>query len=190
MRLGFFGGSFNPPSNIHMLLARDIIRNYNLDKLFFVPVGNYYIKEDLINASHRVNMLKIATENENKIEVEEIVADKEDMLYAIDTFRLIKEKYKNDEVFFIMGSDNFRKMPTWKNYDELINNYNIIVIERERKELRQPIRKNNIYEFIPDNLTQMDSTKIREMIKNKEALTEYLNEDVLNYIKINNLYCN
>lgn len=189
MKIGFFGGCFNPPSNIHINLAKNVINEYKLDKIIFVPVGDYYDKKDLIQAKHRYLMLKLAVENEKNLEVDDIVINANKKLYASDTFKLIKEKYNNDEIFFVMGSDNFRNMPTWKDYDELIKKYNIIVIERERKQIRK-INRSNIYEFIPTKLEEIDSTKIRKMIKDNKDVQLYINEKVLQYINNNNLYRN
>lgn len=132
-------------------------------------------------------MLKLAIEDNKQLEIEKIAIESKVKLYAADTFKLIKEKYKKDDIFFIMGSDNFRKMPAWKNYEDLITNYNIIVIERERKKIRNENPK-NIIEFIPEKLANSDSTKIRNMIKNKKNVQEYLNPKVYEYIKQNNLY--
>lgn len=60
MRIGFFGGSFNPPTNAHITLAKSAIKICNLEKVIFVPVGDFYEKKDLISGIHRYNMLKIA----------------------------------------------------------------------------------------------------------------------------------
>lgn len=187
MKIGLFGGSFNPPSNIHINLAKEVMENYKLDKIIFVPVGDYYNKEDLITVKHRYNMLVLAVKGEPNLEIEDITLNIKNKLYAIDTFKILQAKYKCDNLFFIMGSDNFRKMPHWKGYDELINNYNIIVIERERKKTRNEGRK-NIFEFIPKDLSKIDSTKIREMIKDDESVNDLLNDEVYNYIKYNRLY--
>ena len=131
-------------------------------------------------------MLKLAIED--KMDVEKIAAESKIKLYASDTFELIKEKYNKDDIFFIMGSDNFRKIPTWKNYEKLITSYNIIVIERERKRTRYENPK-NVLEFIPEQIAETDSTKIRQMIKNnKEEAKKYLNPKVYEYIKKNYLY--
>lgn len=187
MKIGFFGGSFNPPSNIHINLANSLVKEFNLDKVIFVPVGDYYKKAFLINAKHRYNMLKLATKNNLNLGVEGLAVESKIKLFATDTFRIIKEKYKNDDIFFIMGSDNFRKMPTWKNYEELINNYNIIVVEREKKEVRYTDKK-NIFGFIPAKFETIDSTKIRNMIKNGKNVQGLLPQEVYNYIKQNSLY--
>lgn len=130
-------------------------------------------------------MLKLAIED--KMEVEKIAIESKIKLYASDTFKLIKEKYNKDDIFFIMGSDNFRKMPKWKNYEELKTNYNIIVMERERKKVRHE-NPENIMEFIPEKLAEIDSTRIREIIKNGEDAKGCLNTKVYEYIRNNNLY--
>ena len=187
MNIGFFGGSFNPPSNIHINIAKEVIKKFNLDKVIFVPVGNYYKKSELIEAKHRFNMLKLAIETEKNLAIDDVAVNSKDMLYAIDTFKLLKEKYKDNNLFFVMGSDNFRKMPKWKDYDELISKFNIIVIERDRKKVREQLRK-NILEFIPEKLSKVDSTKIREMIRKGNLEDNLLNTNVYKYIKDNNLY--
>lgn len=131
-------------------------------------------------------MLNLAIEE--KMEVDKIAIESKIKLYATDTFKLIENKYGKNEIFFIMGSDNFRKMPTWKDYEELVKKYNIIVIERDRKKIRKENRE-NIIEYIPEKLSQIDSTKIREMIKNKdENVKQYLNSKVVEYIIENKLY--
>ena len=62
MRIGFFGGCFNPPTNIHIGIAKELIDSKILDKVIFVPVGDFYKKENLISAIHRYEMIKKAIE--------------------------------------------------------------------------------------------------------------------------------
>ena len=72
-RMGFFGGSFNPPTYAHINIAKASIEKLGLDKFFFVPVGNLYNKPDLIDEVYRYDMLKIACKNENNIFVEDML---------------------------------------------------------------------------------------------------------------------
>lgn len=60
MKIGFFGGCFNPPTNAHINLAKKALKECNLDKVIFVPIGNFYEKKELISGEHRYNMLKVA----------------------------------------------------------------------------------------------------------------------------------
>ena len=176
-RIGFFGGCFNPPNNLHIEIANNLIKEGKLDKVIFVPVNDYYKKVGLIEAKHRLNMLKIAINYYNKLDVDDIEIKENKPLYAVDAFEIIqKSRFINkdnkddvDEIYYIMGSDNFKKMPTWKDYDTIKDKYNYIVIDRKQ-------------ESIP-------STRIRKMILDKdEEVKRYLDKDVYKYIIKNNLY--
>ena len=171
VRIGFFGGCFNPPTNIHIKIANNLIQQGKLDKVVFVPVNDYYTKEGLIEANHRYNMLKLATKGYPKIEVDDIEIKENRKLFAIDAFKLIYNSNfaKDSEVYLIMGSDNYKKMPIWKDYDKIKNKYKYIVIDRDENEI--------------------SSTQIRDMIKNNdEKVLEYLSEEVYSYIVENELY--
>ena len=110
-KIGFFGGSFNPPTYAHLEVAKTAIRQLNLDKVFFVPVGNLYNKPDLIDEKHRYNMLQLSCKDEENKDVENIELNQNRNLSTIDAFKLISSKYKNVESYYIMGADNFKKLP-------------------------------------------------------------------------------
>lgn len=170
-RIGFFGGCFNPPSNIHIQIANNLIKQGKVDKVVFVPVNDYYKKHDLIEAKHRYNMLKLATNHYDNLEVDDIEIKENKKLFAADAFKLIYNSIfaKHTEVYLIMGSDNYKKMPTWKDYDKIKDKYKYIVIDRDKNEI--------------------SSTQIRDMIKNNdENVLEYLSKEVYEYITENDLY--
>lgn len=168
-KIGFFGGCFNPPTNIHIKIANNLIKTKKLDKVIFVPVNDSYIKSGLISAEHRLNMIKLAIKDNNKLEVDDIETKENKKLFAVDAFELINQKYsKKCEVYFIMGSDNFEKMSKWKDYNK-IKDQKYIVIKRDKNEI--------------------SSTKIREMIANNNSeVQEYLSKEVYKYIEQNKLY--
>ena len=168
-KIGFFGGCFNPPTNIHIELANNLIKEGKSDKVVFVPVNDSYVKNGLISANHRVNMIKLAIKGYNNLEVDDIEIKENKKLFAVNAFELITKKYsKNCEIFFIMGSDNFEKMHNWKAYNK-IKDQKYIVIKRDKNEI--------------------SSTKIRKMIAgNDKNVKKYLPEEVYKYIKENKLY--
>lgn len=168
-RIGFFGGCFNPPTNIHIELANNLIKTKKLDKVVFIPVNDTYVKNDLISAKHRLNMLKLAIKDNKNLQVDDIEITENKKLFAVDAFKLIEKKYsKKCEMFFVMGSDNFEKMNKWKDYDK-IKNQKYIVIKR--------------------NKNQISSTQIRDMIaNNNKEVINYLHKDVYKYIIENELY--
>ncbi len=164
-KLGFFGGCFNPPTVAHIELIEKAIKENNLDMVYFVPMGDLYKKENLVLASHRVNMLKLAIKE--KMDILTISVDSKKELQAIDTFRIIQEKFNQSDNYFIMGSDNFEKIKFWKNSDELLNNYKYIILKRD----------NNI-----------SSSKVRDKVKNIEDVSQFICKDVEQYILENKLY--
>lgn len=202
-KIGFFGGSFNPPTYAHLEVAKTALRQLNLDKVFFVPVGNLYNKPDLIGEKHRYNMLQLSCKDEENIDVENIELNQNRNLSAIDAFKLIEKKYGDVESYYIMGADNFKKLPNWKDSQELIENYKYIVFERKDDtykdmELEQYIKnnevlnnnKNNFHILTLQKFDEINSGIIRNYIKQEEysKCNEYTMPEVIEYIKNNNLY--
>ena len=165
-----------------------------MDKVYFVPVGNYYEKTDLIDENKRLDMLKsIKTD---KIDVLDIELNSKKKLLAVDAFELINNSFSSSENYFILGGDNLEKLPNWENATKCLNN-NIIAIQRG-KNLASIIagnklleeNKNKIFEFNANKLYNYSSTEVRKAIKNgnTETLNKMLNKNVYFYIVENNLY--
>lgn len=173
-KIGFFGGAFNPPTNIHINIATNLIKERKLDKVVFVPVNDFYEKKNLAEATHRYNMLKLATKGKENLEVDDIEIKENRKLFAKDAFELISKNYyskgyKKEDIFLIMGLDNYEKMPKWKDYKKIKDSYQYIVIDRDE--------------------SLVSSTNIRNMIKNdKKEVLNYISKDLYEYIIKNNLY--
>lgn len=195
-KIGFFGGSFNPPTIAHMELALDAIKHKNLDEVVFVPVGDYYEKRDLINESHRYNMLNEMIKGIDSLKVSDIELNRSEKLYAIDIFKIITEQYSNDEIYFIMGADNFKSILEWKSGTSLIQNYKYIIITRKDSNIRNVIEtepllkenKDNFYILNNEKYLNMSSTEVRDLIKGNKDIDKYVERKVKDYINNNNLY--
>ena len=201
MRIGFFGGSFNPPTYAHMNIAKISIEQLKLDKFFFVPVGNLYNKPELIDENYRYDMLKIACENENNIFVEDIELKQSKKLSTIEAFEMIENKYKmtqNVEIFFVMGADNFVKLPNWNKAEDLISKYKYIIFERGDFNLKEEIEKNDILKknMKNFNILKLDGNSktssgiIRNLVNEEkyEECKKFTKPEVIQYIKENKLY--
>ena len=105
MKIGFFGGCFNPPTIAHIELAKKVLNECKLDKVIFVPVGDFYKKRELAPAIHRYNMLEIECNKINNIEVSDLELNIKENLYAIDAFKLIQKEYPNDANDFTIPMD-------------------------------------------------------------------------------------
>ncbi len=204
-KIGFFGGSFNPPTYAHLEVAKTALKQLNLDKVYFVPVGNLYNKPELIDEMYRYNMLKIICKDENNIDVEDIELNQNKGLSTIDAFKLINDKYHNIESYYIMGADNLKKLPKWKDAIELVENYKYIVFERKdefhkESELDKFIENNALLNSNKNNFkilelpkyNEINSGVIRNYIKNEEynECKNCTKPEILEYIKNNKLYKN
>lgn len=196
--IAVFGGSFNPPINSHISLAKQIIDKCEIvEKLVFVPVSTRYQKMDLVDDEHRYNMLKLICENEDKLEVSDIELKHNKQLYTIETLDLLKEQYGKDyDIWFVMGTDNLKELETWKEPEQLLSNYKILVLNREEDNLEEIVQNSNLLKRYRESLIQikgieqiyLSSTMIREKIKNREDVKEYIPNLILKYIKENRLY--
>lgn len=189
MRIGFFGGSFNPPTNAHINLAKKVLENCKLDKVIFVPMGDSYEKKGLAKAKDRYNMLEIACHKEAKLEVSDLEIRENRKMHAIDAFRLIERVYPNSKNYFIIGADNFINLLNWKDSEELIKRYKYIVLEREDIDIRKYIEKNlkeqakNIVIVENEEYKNTSSSSFRNM-RNKENVSK----EIFNYIVENDIY--
>lgn len=194
-KIGFYGGCFNPPTKAHIEMAKKAIKECDLDEVVFVPVGDSYKKQELAQGIDRYNMLKIACEGNEKLKVSDIEIRSSHKYNAIDIFKIISNKYKDDNRFFLMGVDNLSKMSEWKESKKLIENYNYIIFERNNVNVDSIIKSNEMlennkenFEIIKNNdYKEISSTNIRESIKIGKK-PEDINEKVYKYIIDNKIY--
>lgn len=196
--IAVFGGSFNPPINSHISLAKEIVEKCkNIERLIFVPVSTRYQKMELVDDEHRYNMLKLICENEDKLEVSDIELRHNKQLYTIETLNLIKEQYGNDyDIWFVMGTDNLKELETWSRPEQLLSRYKILVLNREDDDLEEIIQNSDLLKKYRESLIQINeiekidlsSTMIRHKIKNGEDIKEYIPSSILEYIYDNKLY--
>lgn len=183
MRIGVFGGSFNPPHLMHLNIAKDLLRLKYLDKVIFVPTGNKYSKDDLIDIKYRIEMLKIMTISYDDM----IVSDYENqdrVVYTYETLDYFKKKYLGSEIYFILGADNLKQISNWKNSEYILSNYKLIVINRGDDKIE--VKDNVVVTDILNN--DISSTFIRNNIDNDDIIKKYLDKNVLEYIRKEKLY--
>ena len=184
MRIGIFGGSFNPPHNMHLYIANELINKNYVDKIIFVPTGNKYDRKDLNNEIDRLNMVNLMIKDYKSLESSDYELGKE-RVYTYQTLNHFKKLYKNDEIYFICGVDNINDFKTWKNYEYILNNFKVLVIPRNNEKIN--IKSSNLIltDVKADNLS---STYIRNNIKSIKNIDDLIDKKVLDYIKERNFY--
>lgn len=191
MKIGIFGGSFNPPHKIHQKIANYLVKNNYLDKVIFVPTGSNYEKPYLASEQDRYNMLKLMIGNVSYLDISTYEFGK--LTHTYQTLDHFKKHYKDDEIYFICGSDNLKEIKTWKRYQYILSNYKLIVIRRNGESITDILSELKSYQdniiVIDDIKSSLSSTSIRKRFKDDKNLVKDRNIDskVFEYIK-NNLY--
>ncbi len=195
--LAVYGGSFNPILNSHLTIAKSVLNEFEeVDKVVFVPVSNKYEKLNLVENKYRYEMIKLAISTNENLLVSDIEMKSKEQLRTIQTLNILKEQYKEYEIWFIMGTDNLKEFNTWMLPEELLKNFKIIVIERDADKLEDIICANSLLQKYKGNIkkinckiqSNMSSTFVRNKIKNGESVAGLLPKSVEEYIKKNQLY--
>lgn len=192
-----FGGSFNPPLNSHFSIAQDLLNEYKeINKVIFVPVNSKYEKPGLINNEDRYNMLKLVCDKNKKFDVSRVEIDSERPLYTIETLNYFDKKYPNNEILFLMGSDNLKEFPIWNGADKICEKYKSYVFRRDDDDIKNIIEKDeflsknkNSFVVVSNNiLNNFSSTYARKIIKEDKSIRYLAPDEVVNYIEKHKLY--
>lgn len=133
MRIGLFGGTFNPIHNCHLTIARQIRERLSLDQILFIPTGDppHKPKGDLAPAMHRLEMVRLAIAGEPAFAVTDIETRRPAKSYSIDTVRLLRAQYgAAAELSFIVGLDAFLDFPSWRQAQDLLTLCHFVVVPR------------------------------------------------------------
>ena len=188
MKIGFFGGTFNPPHKGH-----EKIINYCselFDELLIFPnlISPHKLNLPPIDPKHRINMLKLIIKN-NNVKVDSYEVASELSSYTHHTVKYLLEKYKKCNLFMITGKDQLLNLDNWYNIDFILKNTHILCFDRMISN-----NKKDVFSSYPD--TQFidfdfpfSSSLIRKKIcKNEQIDTSLISQKVKNYIYEHNLY--
>lgn len=191
MKIGIFGGSFNPPHQMHYSLVKQLLEKTELDEIIVIPTGTSYPKGELIPAHHRLRMLELLFQDLPHV----IISDyerKDQVTYTYQTLDYFQRQYPRATLYFICGSDNLRELYWWKHYDEILTKYHVIVIPRNGDQIAEleqlyPEYHEHIH-FVPLPLTAVSSTEIRRKIKTGWTSIPELDPAILSYIQEHHFY--
>ncbi len=135
MQIGLFGGTLDPIHLGHLRSAEEVWETLDLDQIWFVPAASPPHKDPsgLTPFHHRYEMVRAALEGVPHFRISDLEARRKGPSYTIDTLRLLKNRYGKDiELYFVLGSDAFSEIDTWKDYPGLVDFANLVVICRSR----------------------------------------------------------
>jgi nicotinate-nucleotide adenylyltransferase len=214
MKIGIFGGTFNPIHMAHLRIAEEIRDAFNLAKVIFVPAATPPHKPVAENLSFeiRLAMVRMAISGNPGFTFSDIEGQRPGKSYSIDTLHRLRELYPGDEFYFIMGSDSFVDFSNWKEYTAIFNCCNLVAIMRPGvavTSLRESLPVDIAAEFcyyetekrlahksgysiyyIVGTQLGISSTGIREMIKVGRSIKYLVPESVEHYIHEQRIYLN
>lgn len=199
MRIGIFGGTFDPPHAGHKKYADEVRNKLSLDNLIVIPTAAppHKKKKTSTTAEDRLNMLRLLFEKDSGVLVSDMEIARGGRSYTFETVTLLREQYPDDELIFILGSDMLLSFHTWKNPDVILEKVKICAVTRdgeiskkmlgEYAEKHFPGKKERfiICDFEP---IEISSTEIREKVKNGLSVEGLVDAQVMEYIKEKELY--
>lgn len=187
MRLGIFGGSFDPIHNGHLRLAECCAQQAGLDEVCFIPAGVQPLKPHgpVASNDHRVAMLRLAVEGLAGLVVSTIEIDRGGVSYTVDTLRQIHADRPDARLFFLMGADSLHDLPKWREPEEVLRLATPLVVGRPG----EPEPTTEIaHERVEMPPLDISSSELRKRLAAGEACGEWLPSAVAEYLDRHGLY--
>lgn len=196
MRIGIFGGSFNPPHNGHLHLAKSVHDALSLDEVWLVPAKQPPHKpaDAYAPAEDRLAMCRLAAQNFPWMRAEDYELRQDCVSYSFYTVTYFAELYPDAQFFLLIGGDMLRTFTQWYRWQEILQHTALAAIAREPEEYRELVqcaenlRQYGGIELLNVETFPISSTKIRENVQKRRNNSCYLPENIVQYINERNLY--
>jgi len=197
--IGLFFGSFNPIHVGHLIIASHMVNRGNLDEVWLVvsPQNPFKEKASLLSDTHRLNLARIATEENDKISVSNIEFNLPKPSYTVHTLVHLKEKHPSTKFSLIMGEDNLRGLHKWENVESIIQEHSIYVyprvrtLQEEGKELSTQIHESlngADITMVDGPILNISASFIRKSIQENKPVTYLLTSEVEKYVEEMHFY--
>ncbi len=188
-KVALFGGSFNPIHIGHLALANFICENKYVDELWFLLTPENPLKksDNLVNEQLRLKMVELAIDSYSKFFVSDFEFQLPRPSYTINTLRALERKYPNYEFYWVLGADNWLIIDKWKDSDQIIKDFNLIIYPRMGYTIEENTLPKNVV-YINSPIIEVSSTFIRENIRKGKDMLYFLHPSVSGFIKQNSLY--
>lgn len=188
--IGIFSGSFNPVHAGHLILANYLCEFTDLDEVWFVVSPHNPLKEagDLLDDDLRLEMVRLALEEFDHMTASDVEFHMPRPSYTIDTLRRLTNEHPDKNFTLIIGGDNWKRFHKWKEYAQLISNYQLLVYPRPGEEVVIPEQLRASVRLVKAPIVEISSTFIRESIQNGKNMRAFLPPKVYDFIIQNGLY--
>lgn len=197
MKIGIFGGTFDPVHIGHLIVADQAASDLRLDRVVFLPAGRPWFKSNrlITDGKDRLQMLKLAVRGNSRFDVSEIELNRSGPTYSVESIPLLKQQYDGAEIYFLLGKDALADIHKWQQPDKIIQMCHVVGLSRPGYE---SIDWDTIDRIIPGAsqkirllqvpLIGVSSSDIRTMVAGGKSIRFLIPDDVLDYIERNALY--
>ena len=191
MKIGIFGGSFDPIHIGHAIIAQHIISSGIVDQLWFMvsPVNPLKVdKERQVADTDRLRMVEMVSRPMEGVETSAFEFTMPKPSYTIDTLNALQAKFPEDKFYLVIGADNWRLFGKWRNSNEILEKYHLLIYPRLGHEVTIPEELQERVTLVDAPIIELSSTEIRNRIAEGKSVRYYIPDEVLQYIDRKNLY--
>lgn len=195
-RVGVLGGTFDPPHYGHLILGEYAADALGLEKVLFVPAADppHKQNDDKTAVSHRLMMLSLALSDNTRFQLSRIDVDREGPHYSLDMVKIVRQEHPDADIYFVMGGDSLRDLPTWHRPAELIQLCWLAVMHRPGAQADPEMHARTLpglaqrVVMIDAPLIEISSTEIIQRLRTGHSVRYLLPDAVLHYIQRHKLY--
>lgn len=209
MRLGIFGGTFDPPHVGHLLAASDAIEHLTLDRLVFVPASVQPLKagRETASAGHRLAMVRLMVGADARLQSDSVEVDREGLSYTVDTLREFARRFPSADRYFLVGADVLASFAQWRDPQTVLDLATLAVLTRRADSDSDAISEATQLEqqrmsargslldglaqrstFVPTRRVDISSTEIRDRVRSGRSIHGFVTDAVGEYISAHGLY--
>jgi len=189
MKIGVFGGTFDPPHNGHLIVAEYVRHRLGLNRIIFVPswISPHKQERQVTDASCRLSMLRAAVQGTPGLEVSDVEVRRGGVSYTVDTLRRLATDTRA-ELFLLIGADNFIEFGTWHQPEEILSLARLVVMTRPGSPLpvEPGLPPEVIHVDVPD--IKVTATEVRTRVRAERSIRHLVPERVEKYIQEQHLY--
>ena len=205
MRIAILGGTFDPIHNGHLAAAHSVAEAFQVDEVHFVPAFSPPHKQakGITSPFHRFAMVALATISFGHFRASTIEVDALEKRYTVETLEAMKQTYPGAELLFIVGTDMYQEIETWKNFRRLFELAHLVIVNRPGFPFREDVAPFTVLGetqtpslssdsaavfYLPFVKLPISSTEIRDECRRGEQVSQWLPPEVCSYIERNKLY--
>lgn len=189
MKIGILGGTFDPIHKGHLALARYALKQFKLDRVFFIPAARPPHKKSskpVASVKHRLAMVRCALRGSKHFKISELEIKRRGPSYTVDTLKAFRRKFPTAKLFLILGQDSYAGLRHWKEPAKIVSFAHLLVAKRRGSAITKKIPAYVSWLRMPFYI--ISSSQLREAIKKGEKIDDDLPTTVMRYIKTHHLY--